>query len=321
VICDRELRAALQRALGGRVVVGLDRRPSAYRTSCALEEVDVELDDGERIELMFKDLARAGLTAQARAAKPRFLYDPLREIELYRDVLDGARLGTARFHGAVPERRWLFLERVRGFELYQVGERATWEHVARRLAGLHARLAPLAGRAPRAIRYGAAWYRRWPQRALRFAVGRGEQDAGEVIAGLAERYEPVVERLMALPTTVIHGEFYASNVLVDDPVQPHRVAPVDWEQAGIGPGIVDLAALTAGGWDDDARDAIAAAYREASTDASSDDEFAAGLEACRLHVAFQWLGWSQDWSAPQEHRQDWLAEARRAAARLAGACR
>ena len=321
MISDQALGAALQRGMTGRVVVGLDRRPSAYRTSCGLEEVDVELDDGERIELMFKHLARAALVPQARDVKPRFLYDPLREIELYRDVLDGAGLGTPHFHGAVPEHGWLFLERVRGFELYQVGERATWEHVARRLAQMHERLAATATRAPRAIRYDAAWYRRWPQRALRFAARRAEPGALRELERLADAYEPVIERLLALPTTVIHGEFYASNVLVDDPVRPRRVAPVDWEQAGIGPGLVDLAALTAGGWSDDDRDAIAAAYCAAAADGSSDAEFAGGLEACRLHLAFQWLGWSEDWAAPEEHRQDWLAEAGRAAARLAGAAR
>ena len=85
--------------MAGPVVVGLHRRPSAYRTSCALEEVDVELDDGSRIELMFKHLARAALSPQARDAKPPFVHDPLREIELYREVLDGAGFGTPRFHG------------------------------------------------------------------------------------------------------------------------------------------------------------------------------------------------------------------------------
>ena len=321
MISDRSLGTALQRGMPGRVVVGLQRRPSAYRTSHALEEVDVELDDGARIELMFKHLARAALSPQAREAKPRFVHDSLREIELYRDVLDGAGLGAPHFHGAVPERGWLFLERVHGFELYQVGERSTWEHVARELARVHDRLAATAARAPRAIRYDAGWYRRWPRRALRFATARGETDAARVLERLAAGYEPVIARLLALPRTVIHGEFYASNVLVDDPVHPCRVAPVDWEQAGVGPGLVDLAALTAGGWGDDERDAIAGAYREVSADGLADDEFAIGLEACRLHLAFQWLGWSEEWSAPAEHRQDWLAEATRAAERLAGVAR
>ena len=315
MIDDELLRSELSRVLGARAET-FDRRPSPYRTSFALEEIDVVLDDGRRLELMFKHIARDALHPAAAEVKPEFLYDPLREIEVYRDVLAPARLGTPAFHGAVPERGWLFLERVAGVELYQVGERSTWEHVARWLARMHDELAPAVGEAPRALRYDAQWYRRWPERALRDAADRGDDDAVALLAGIADRYEDVVERLLALPATLVHGEFYASNVLVDDATQPRRVAPVDWEQAGVGPGLVDLAALTSGAWSEEDRRDIAAAYREASADGLDEATFAAGLEACRLHLALQWLGWSQAWSPPAEHRQDWLDEARRAASRL-----
>ena len=315
MIADELLRAELARALGAPVTA-LERRPSPYRTSFALEEVDVELGDGRRFALVLKHLARSALHPLARDVKPDFIHDPLREIEVYRDVLDAAELGTPRFHGAVPERGWLFLERVRGVELYQVGARTTWEHVARWLAAMHERLSSARGRAPRAIRYDAEWYRRWPQRAVRIAAARGDQDAVGVLEGIAGGYERVVDRLLALPATLIHGEFYAANVIVDDAERPRRVAPVDWEQVGIGPGLVDLAALTAGRWSQDGRRRIAGAYREAASGELDDATFARGLEACRLHLALQWLGWSETWSPPAEHQQDWLAEAGRAAMRL-----
>jgi thiamine kinase-like enzyme len=90
------------------------------------------------------------------------------------------------------------------------------------------------------------------------------------------------------------------------------VAAVDWEQAGIGPGLVDLAALTAGRWGEADRAEIAAAY---AATAGSDFDVGA-LEACRLHLALQWLGWSPGWTPPVDHRQDWLEEAVKAAARL-----
>jgi len=315
VTADGLLASELDRALGARVLT-LERRPSEYRSSFGLEELDVQLEDGRRLELMFKDLARGALHPRARDVKPEFVYDPLREIEVYRDVLDDARLGTPRFYGAVPERGWLFVERVAGFELYQVSERETWEHVARWLARMHERLAPLGGRAPRAILYDAGWYRRWATRAPRIMAEEGRRDAAAVLERVISDYDSVIDRLLALPATLVHGEFYASNVLVDDRRAPRRVTPVDWEQAGIGPGLVDLAALTGGGWSDEDRRRIAAAYREASADGLDDDTFACGLEACRLHLALQWLGWSEGWLPPAEHRQDWLAEAARAAARL-----
>ena len=68
-----ELRAALERALGDRTgsaaspITGLERRPCAYRTSFALEELDVALADGSALRLMFKDLSRACLDEDALA--------------------------------------------------------------------------------------------------------------------------------------------------------------------------------------------------------------------------------------------------------------
>jgi aminoglycoside phosphotransferase (APT) family kinase protein len=152
----------------------------------------------------------------------------------------------------------------------------------------------------------------WPQRAHEFAVARADREAAELLARVHAEYVPVVERLAGLPVTVIHGEFYASNVLVDDAERPDRVAPVDWEQTAVGPGPIDLAALASGRWNDEARAAIAAAYRETAPAAFDDLD----LAACRLHLALQWLGWSESWSPPPEHRHDWLAEAAAAATLL-----
>jgi hypothetical protein len=56
----------------------------------------------------------------------------------------------------------------------------------------------------------------------------------------------VVDTLSNAPRTLIHGELYPQNVLVND------LGPVviDWESAGVGPGVFDLAVLTQGSWDE-----------------------------------------------------------------------
>lgn len=287
---------ALEAATGQRVT-SVERRPSAYRTSFALEEVDATLADGSRVELVLKHLHAGALTPAARAAKPDRLLDPAREIEVYEQLLPDAGLGTARCYASGPD--WLLLERVRGVELYQVGSRRTWEHVAGALARLHAALADRP--TPRMVRHDAELLRSWAPRAAAFT---GSADLERIAAG----YEPVVERLLALPAGVIHGEHYASNVLVDDPEAPDRVCPVDWEMAGVGPFLLDVAALVSGaGWRDEDRAAIAAAYGDAP---------AAALDACRLHLAVQWLGWAEGWTPPREHATDWLREAVELAERL-----
>jgi aminoglycoside phosphotransferase (APT) family kinase protein len=133
-------------------------------------------------------------------------------------------------------------------------------------------------------------------------------------ARLAGNYERAVERLAALPTTLIHGEFYASNVLIGRDGTGPRVCPIDWEMAAVGPGLVDLAALVSGRWTDAERIALARAYHAALTEAGDpapppEEKFLKAIDDCRLHLAVQWLGWSADWTPPPEHTQDWLAEA------------
>src|SRR5260370_39276510 len=99
-----------------------------------------------------------------------------------------------------------------------------------------------------------------------------------------------------------------------------RVCPVDWEMAGVGPGLPDLAALTAGAWTDEQKTALALAYHAAlppdHTWFTRPDALLAALDFCHLHLAMQWLGWSPEWSPPPEHRRNWLREALRLAGKL-----
>jgi hypothetical protein len=323
-ITTSELSAGLDRALRDRLgsqrrVIGLERRPSPFRTSFPLEELDVELEDGARLRLVLKDLSRAMLSDRARKAKPDFLSDPLREIETYRDLLEPAGLGTAAYFGSdvdpSRERYWLFIENVSGPALWQVGELPVWEEAARWLAAMHDHFADR-GRLPgRLVSYDAAFYRLWPERAREFAKRDGRGRSRQV-DWLASRHDQVVEHLTALRSSFIHGEFYASNVLVSGGTGSTRICPVDWEMAGVGPGMLDLAALTTG-WSDAERRSLALAYRETSESPPAPaDDLLRTLDYCHLHLAVRWLGWSPDWRPPRAHRRDWLGEAVRTAEKL-----
>jgi hypothetical protein len=319
----KELQTALENLLsqhfGRRCrIVELETRPYAYSSSFALEEIDIRLEDGTRLEILFKDLGRHALLEGARQAKPVFLYNPLREIDTYRLVLAAYPMGTATCYGAVVDphagRYWLFLEKVTGPELYQVGEIRLWQEAARWLANLHHRflgtkeldeLATIG----RWLIYDDRYYRQWLERAAAYA---GNDETRKEMDRLASVYEAVIERLASLPATFIHGEFYASNILVPATGSKVRVCPVDWEMAALGPGLLDLAALTVGKWQDQERDDIALAYYQALTankNRPEHDEFLADLDFCRLHLSLQWLGWSPGWQPPPEHAQNWLREA------------
>lgn len=320
---DSELRVGLERALGaaGFELTGeVERRPYAYRTSFPLEELRVELAGEGEVTLLFKQLDWEALEPGAQVAKPRFLHDPEREPAVYAQLLPQAPLGPPRCFGAIgePGRHWLFLERVEGRELFQVGERELWGQAARWLARFHVAMAPDLDRylrEGRLIDHDAAFYRRWIERAGEFAAQRNDGSAPK-IAWLRDRHDQVIEALLALPRTVLHGEFYASNVLVASPSDSvptlvgkksdTRVAPVDWELGAAGPGLTDLAALV-GGWPDADREAIAAAY---AGEPGVPPFTPRDLEFARLQVAIQWLGWAPpSWVPPEGQRHDWLAEA------------
>jgi len=316
---DAELRDGLERALAEVGIAAprqLRRRPSDYRTSFPLEELEVGLVDGSTLRLAFKQLDWARLDDRGRLAKPAFLHDPAREAAVYAS-LSGSVPGLPRYCGAVLEaaagRHWLFVEWVEGRELYQVGELELWAAAARWLGELHARFrgAGPDGALP-LVECDRAYYRRWLDRARGFA--EGDPDRARLLEWLAERYEAVVEGLLSLPPTLLHGEFYASNVLVGEGAEGRRVAPVDWELAARGPGVVDLAALVSGDWDESERARLVAAYREG---AGRDSFSPRHLDLARLHLAVQWLGWAPPgWVPPEGQRHDWLGEAMELAERL-----
>ncbi len=316
IVGDAELRGPLEHALseyfGSHVAITqIQRRSSICQSSYALEELDLVLDGGAPLHLLFKNLSPQALLAPARNARPAFLQDPRREIEVYRHILARTDLGTAACYGTVlnqeSERYWLFLEKVAGLELYQVGDLATWQEVARWLAAFHSRFGEAStyslGSA-NLLNYDARFYELWMERA---------HALDPTLGPLSQAYTRVVEYLQRLPRTLIHGEFYASNVLVAQSSGGLRVCPVDWETTAIGPALMDLAALTAGKWSEEARTTIAMAYWHAHGDSArffaTPEVFLEALDYCRLHQAVQWMGWSTDWEPPVEQAQDWRGAA------------
>ena len=300
---------------------------SPLASTFPLADVTAQMPDGRTLELLFKDFSPASVDAAVWASRPDFLNEPLREIEVYRSLLADENLGTAAYYGSMVDeksgRYWLFLERVAGREMYQVGDFGHWTEVARWLAGFHATLSNRVSRHPvfeRLIQYDFDFYRSWMQRAIERAEHRDpSRRTTDAFARIEGCHRHIASELTQLPSTLLHGDFYASNILItDDPNT--RVCPVDWERAAFGPGQMDLAALLAGAWSEDQKKAMAQAYHarlcEVREHAQGFSEFWRTVQLCRLQTAIQWLGWSASWSPPESQRQDWLAEALQTSAQL-----
>jgi Phosphotransferase enzyme family len=326
---DEDLLELVRGAFDGRTVTAITRHPYPYATSSPLEELRVRFDRGSAVKLIFKDLAFDHLLEDARRSKPGFLHEPRRAVETYRHILGPAGIGP-RCYAAIADawnaRYWLLLEKVPGLELWQVdvagAELEVWEAVATWLGGFHGHfageIAELRAKNPYLLDFGRTWFDLWRWRAQTALSGAHDLRAPALI-GVLSRYDNVVDNLAALPSTLVHGEFYPSNVLVVRSDGDLRVCPVDWEMAGTGPGLLDLAALTEG-FGRRERERLFSAYRsamlEAGVDLPSHEEMRPSLDRCQLHLALQWIGWSASWNAPTEHAYDWVGEALTLARRL-----
>ena len=321
-VSDRELIAVLGGRLDGHEISGIRRRPYRYATSAPLEQVVVLAGGEERGRLILKDLSRDRLLGDALAAKPEFLYEPRRELEAYRHILTPAGIGP-RCLAAVADpsgrRCWLLLEKIPGVELWQVGEVGVWEEVARWLGGFHARFAAdldeLRAANPHLLDHTASSFSSWCERA-REALAESADERSKTLLAALERYPEVVDALAELPRTFVHGELYPSNVLVVLNERPLGVYPVDWEMTAVGPGLVDLAALT-GGWGQPSANrspgptwtawdqpGAPAANRASSPPTSPDvastsrSSGSAGRQSGGRRRSMRTIGWARRWSSP-----------------------
>ena len=327
-----ELKSQLERLFTAyygepTTIIDLNRQPSKYRSSFALEALSLRLSSERQLEIMFKDLSWSGLTADACRAKRHASYDPLRELAVYDEVLRRHPTLGASCFGTVADsaqdRYWLFIEQFRGVELYQIGDFDVWKHVARWLAVMHASLRrTVEGNAAlqaRLITHEAAQQELWFRRACQSVASTHGAVASR---GLKELFKLLPRLNRALSTgrpTLIHGEFYPSNIMVANTDTSWRVCAVDWEMAGLGVGLLDLAALVAGRWTAAQQQELACSYYQViSTHGEEwrEVDFFETLDCCRLYIALRWLGWSDEWTAPSDHAHDWLEGAMSAGQRL-----
>jgi hypothetical protein len=328
----RVVASALQRAGEKRSIVSVKRRSCAYSSSFAIEEITVGLEGGGSKSLVCKYLARESLSESACAMRPAMNHQFDRESFVYKNILAQAALGTAFCYDARrrgrPGDHSLLLEHVPGEPLYDVGTFDAWLEAARWLARAHETLRGHVGmRRPSPLaRYDRICFEQWIVRAESVSHTQNV-DVGEArvrIARLCEQARSAAEDIDALPTTLIHGEFYASNVLVEFSGCHTRICPIDWETAGIGCGLLDLAALSAGNWSEKQRQALSDSYFKALGPRSwlaDVRELLVVLKKCRLLMAMKWIGWSPYWEPPPHHRHDWFAEAVQMACELNAAAR
>jgi Ser/Thr protein kinase RdoA (MazF antagonist) len=123
-----------------------------------------------------------------------------------------------------------------------------WAPAAAGLGRLHGWFARPGGGPPAGdflIRHDAGFFWSKAERALEDVARIAPGLVGR-LAALVKDYDPVVAAMTGQPPTLVHGGCRPSNILVRVASDPGRVCVVDWEEAGVGAPLFDVAYLLDG---------------------------------------------------------------------------
>jgi aminoglycoside phosphotransferase (APT) family kinase protein len=260
---EDELRDAVERALRERLgaaiaVTRLRRHRGEHSSSYATELIVADLADREPVRLFLKDF---GIAAWQKDLMPE---RRLREVRVYRDLLDGADVGTPAFVGAVWDedrgRHWLLLEHVDGPQVKWC-EFAEWQRAAGWLATLHRRFSSANAELARAdflVRHDATFFLDAAEQARRVVAACAPRLRERLDVALRD-YGALAEQMAAQPKTLVHGGFRPQNIIRGTRSGDPRICPVDWEEAAHGSHLYDFAYL-ADGFEGAPLDALWRAY-------------------------------------------------------------
>jgi hypothetical protein len=283
------LTAGLTSVLAGegsadRRLTVLHREPNALASTFPSEIVTCRLDHENMLRLLCK--YEGGHSHSSHGHRGGVPY----EAAVYREVLQSSPVAAPRFYGAHTDsttgETWLILEYLD--QSVRVSKRphlGSMELAARWIGQFHAAKERRLWTTPLLFlrRYDADYYLGWARRTALFAADLPQ--CPPWLPPLCQRFEEVVELLLASPPTVIHGEYYPKNILFRD----GAVYPVDWESAAVAAGEIDLASLVEG-WSAEMVQQCEAEYQRARWPEGAPLDFARTLEAARLYWCFRWLG-------------------------------
>jgi len=196
------------------------------------------LDSGERLAVIFKLL------------QPQQDEDARREVLIYRRLLEGGRFDAPTVYASLCDeargRYWLFLEDVGELRL-EWCDSDDWPTAFRWMARMHAENYGREGEL-RALgclgKHSPPFYRFLARGAREMLQWLGAQRRLARFERLMARwFDLSVEHLARQPLTLLHGDLYCHNLMV----QPGpKIRPIDWGYAAIGVAGWDVAKLIAG---------------------------------------------------------------------------
>jgi len=288
----QDFLAATLRSPSGveRQVDVLERRLSPFSTRFSTEIVTCCLDGTEFLHLLLK--YGTGSDRSGFGHRGGVSY----ESGVYRHVLQPFADSTAKFYGSYEGRSgsesWLvmeYLEDAVRFTKSSHPERALLD-AAKWIARFHAQTeGDFEGKDLYLNRYDVNYFAGWARRTAEYADHWHQKFPW--LSGVCINFETIVLSLLNTPRSIVHGEYYPQNVLLQNGV----IYPVDWESAAIGPGEIDLAALTEK-WPAEIVEQCEQVYVLERWPNGATQEFEHTLSAARMYLAFRWLGDRPEWT-------------------------
>jgi Phosphotransferase enzyme family len=215
---------------------------TSYDTYVAI----VDFDNGDRRKVFAKDF---GSTVRPKDF-PKQRRE--REVQVYRDLLEGAGLGTAGYHGSILDEAqgqfWLLLEFVDGTPVGYCDIATSWAPAAAAHGRLHGHFAKHDSALDRRcflVHHSHEFFWSKVELASR-CVSAIAPERSSALAAIVKRYVTIVDLLAQQPRTLIHGGCRSTNILVNVVAAPSRVCIVDWEEAAYGAPLYDVAYLLDG---------------------------------------------------------------------------
>ena len=169
------------------------------------------------------------------------------------------------------------------------------------------------------ISYAPAFYRLWLDRASNFAREAGGADLEPVMKVVTVGLEIALEHLAGEPTSFLHGEFYASNVLVAQVPGDTGYVLSTGRWQGLVPGCSILQPSAPDGTRTSCElwpivTTVPAILQPPGI--STNSSFCCSVRSTLPGSAM--AGWARNWLAPPQHARDWLLEASKLAEEILG---
>lgn len=294
------LEVAFSKLRGGPVrIQKVEGETCVHESSFHAERLRIQLKNGESIPVFFKDLNPQNQIAPARKVRTNSLSPSYQELRVYRRILSRVNVGTPQLYSVrwEPARGtyWLFLEDIKGSRLRDSRNYKRWVPAASWAARFHARTRDLPPGVTRFLPvHDHKHYQRCAER-LRSILPDLQINDRRLVEPALNHYADRLDWFAALPRTVIHGQYFAKNIMLRPRKPEQPLAVIDWETAALGPGTYDLVSISSGGWTAHQRRIMWRAYFDeyrAETGIARDwEDFCEEAREMELYQALEWLAW------------------------------